>query len=127
MSNTFEHVLCFPDEATAQADPIVGRWWRPGTEGDPGSWDMSVCIPGLKCRDVRNDMMNEDGSVTMTFLPGWWLNIGLAWIEPALRDHPDLRLLADHDAREVQHANHTVWCLKAAVPMDDVPFYMINP
>ena len=134
MSNTFEHVLAFTSEAEAQADPVVGSWWREGADGEPGSWDASVCIPNIKCWDVREDMTTEvetDGATvpitTHTYLTGWWLCIGLPEVNPALRDHPCLRLLADNHAREIDKAPHTTWCLKAAVPIDDVPYYMVSP
>jgi len=134
MSNTYEHILAFPSEAAAQADPVVGKWWREGDKDEPGSWDMSSCIPNLKCWDEREDktavVKSKDGdfeTTTHTYQPGWWICIGLAEINKDLRDHANLRMLNDRYARETEKRAHVAWRLKASAKADDAVHLKVSP
>lgn len=90
-----DHLMRFTDEATAKADPVVGRYWAPASDDGPGSWRGDVCIPGVSVYTP-----NEDGSRTL--FTGWFIVIALPTLDPSLRDLPGnaCRLIADRDAAD---------------------------
>lgn len=78
-----DHLLRFPDEATAQA--ALPEYWI----AEAGTWRGDICIPGVSVFTEADDPF-----------PGWFIVIALPAISATLRDLPDhaCRLIADRDA-----------------------------
>lgn len=85
-----DHLLRFPDEATAKADPIVGKYYTPASDDGPGQWRGDVCLPGLSVYTIATGQADA----------GWFLLIALPALDQNLRDLPNgaCRLIADRDA-----------------------------
>ena len=83
-----DHLIRFPDEATARA--VLPEYWTPALDDLPsGAWRGDVCIPGVSVST------EADGP-----FPGWFIVIALPAVSATLRDLPDqaCRLIADRDA-----------------------------
>lgn len=88
-ANEFDHLMSFPDEATAQADPVVGQYWTPPSADNPsGSWRGDVAIPGVVA--VQTD--------SGTALTGWRIIIALPNLSAALEADPACEIIFDDDA-----------------------------
>lgn len=106
----FDYVLSFADQATAQADPVVGKYWNPGNPKAnppiPGAWRGDCVIRGVQVWSPANDVTTPTtfngqtvNVVTHTFLPGFWLVISKTNRDAALDNiGAPLVLVADRDA-----------------------------
>lgn len=75
-----DHILRFPDEASAIA--ALPQFYRAGTKEEPGSWDTSQCIPDTKV--YRVTATDSDGNETRDYVDGWFIQIGLKAEDQAL-------------------------------------------
>jgi hypothetical protein len=65
-----DYFFLFANAAAAQADPVVGAYWNaPTTDNPSGSWNTSVCFPGIK---VSTPSAVLNGVSTLT---GFWIMI----------------------------------------------------
>lgn len=126
----FDYVLSFTDQPTAQADPVVGKYWR---AGNPGAWDSSRCFPGQQVWNPAQDVTTPQtingqtvNVVTHTFLPGWFITIALAARDPALDSHPNLVLIADADEAD-KGVPPTQYLLYANEPVAQMDGLRIQP
>jgi hypothetical protein len=85
-----DHLLTFPDEATAQTD-LPQFWMAPSADG-PGGWRGDLCNPGLSVYAV------VDGAKQA--FPGWYIWISLPALDPTLTGLSGnaCRIATDYDA-----------------------------
>jgi hypothetical protein len=77
----FDYLMTFADEATAQADPVVGRYYYVDE-----SWDTSRVMPNVAVTVHETGLLYDDS---------WWIMIASDQQSAALRDHPACFLVAD--------------------------------
>lgn len=96
-----DHLLNFPDEVTAQADRVVGKYYTPPSDDGPGGWRGDCCFV------VRVFQKTGTQEETREYFPGWQIWIALATLDETLRDLPDnaCRIIADYDAYEGSDPN----------------------
>lgn len=82
-----DHLLRFPDEATAIADPVVGAYHTPANDDGPGGWRGDVCIPNISCKQIS----------TGKSLDGWRINIASTTQIASLMKHAALEIVFDDD------------------------------
>jgi hypothetical protein len=110
-----DHLMSFVDEVDAHADPVVGKYWTPGTKGNPPAWD-SNCIPNILVWDPADDTVETiDGPhgavlqrVTHHPIDGRF-RVTIALPEPSddLVSHPQLDLAVDHETGAVLNTAFT--------------------
>lgn len=99
-----DHLINFPDEATAQADPIVGKYYTPASDDGPGGWRGDICFVVRVYKVTGSEQITdpETGQTysqdTREFYPGWCIWIALAALDETLRDLPNnaCRIIADY-------------------------------
>jgi hypothetical protein len=112
-----DHLLVFPDEATARADPVVGAYYVPaqklGLVTLPGKWRGS-CLPGVSVYAVTATATVTDPTTgqsyvkeTRTPYPGWFMVISRLELNAALRDlaNNGCVLIADRAAAAAGNPN----------------------
>lgn len=67
-------LINFPDEATAKADPVVGKYFIDNGDGT-SSWRGDVCFPNTQVWNPANDTTDDDGNVTHKYESGWFIII----------------------------------------------------
>src|SRR5581483_10765162 len=99
-----DHLMTFADEATARADPVVGKYWTPPSDDNPaGSWRGDVTIPGVEVYTLSGyqTITNPDGSTYQSPIkvndPGWFIVIALPALDPNLEAEAGCVLIADRD------------------------------
>ena len=104
-----DHLLAFVDEVAAHADPVVGKYWTPGTRGNPPAWDPN-CIPDIFLWDPADDttetVPGPDGDhETIVHHPHddqWRVLIALD--EAGFVGHSALDIVANRDTSEVMYS-----------------------
>ena len=103
-----DHLLAFVDEVAAHADTVVGKYWTPGTRGNPPAWHAEA-NPNILVWDPADDTTETvDGPNGPVDVPvhhpidsQFRVMITLPHPDPDLIDHPNLELAADHDMGRV--------------------------
>ena len=103
---TIDYIMHFPDEATAQADPVVGKYYYPPDDRGPGGWMGHNTIPNVQlwqpADDTYETVTRPDGGestiVHHKFFPGFFLLIALMQQDPALDAHTAMQIVADREA-----------------------------
>jgi hypothetical protein len=109
---TIDYVLQFTDEATAQADPVVGTYWIPPTSGpgpsSPGGWRGDSVIPNMQVwhpsQDTTNTIQGPNGPVDIIvhqYLPGFYILISKNQQDPALDNHKSMELTTQREGAAV--------------------------
>lgn len=113
-----DYLLAFASEAGAQADPIVGQYWTPpDNQGDPGTWNMSECIPGVQVIVITTGQpYNSD----------WNIIIAQMADNPALDSHSALVLSANRDLASAG-APPAQFILSSVVPATEWPLLQVSP
>lgn len=103
-----DHLINFSDEVTAQADPVVGKYYTPASDDGPGGWRGDCCIAGVSVYSVTGTTTVTDPDTGATYqqeirrpFPGWFIDIALGALDPALRALPGCILIADRDKAAV--------------------------
>lgn len=101
-ADQFDHLMNFPTEAAAQADPVVGKYWISDGQGG-GSWRGDVVFAPVEVYTVTGTQ-TVTGPNGQTFqrpvkqdAAGWFLIISLTAIDPSLQAEPGCMLIADRD------------------------------
>lgn len=84
-----DYLFSFPDEATAQADPVVGQYYRTPSTDDAGGWRADCSFP---CQVFDN----TDPTAPVA-LPGFFLWLALTFANDAMKASSALVLAADRD------------------------------
>jgi hypothetical protein len=130
-----DYLFCFADQPTAQADPVVGAYWRAGVNDNPGSWRGDVCIPGVQvwnpAQDTTTPATGPGGIgtvnvVTHTYQPGWWIIIALPVRNAALDGLAALILTADRDLANAGEPM-TSFVLYSKEPLSSIEGLMLAP
>lgn len=126
---TIENVFLFADEAAAQADATVGVFWIPASSESAGAWNSSVCIPGVRAWDNRQDTISESGEVAHAYWPGWRICIGTDELRDDFLHHPNIVLISDNVKRELERKPIGEWLIykPGSIAVEDVPFIVISP
>lgn len=108
----YDHLLNFPDEATAQADPVVGKYYTPASADVPGAWRGDCCIAGVSVYAITGTTTVTDPQTGATYqqeqhsnFPGWFIVISLPALDPTLQALPGCILIADRDAANAGSPN----------------------
>lgn len=122
----FDHLMNFADEATAKADPVVGRYWL----ADPdlpagGAWRGDVCIPGLAVYQVTGTQAVTDPTTGQTYqqdirqpYPGWWIAIALPALDPALQADAGCVLITDRGKAAAGEPGWQLYAAPSVTPQD---------
>lgn len=89
---TFDHLMIFADEPTAQADPFVGAY---SIGGVGGNWRTDVTIPNIAVYQFA-------ASVRQAFA-GWYILIALPALDPNLSSSPACVFVLNRDTNTVAH------------------------
>ena len=131
----FDYLFSFTDQATAQADPVVGAYWRPAVGNMPGSWRGDVCIPGVQVWNPAQDTtatapgpggIGTVNVVTHTYQPGWWIIIAFPARNSALDASAALILTADRDLANAGEPM-TSFVLYSKEPLASIEGLMLAP
>jgi len=94
-----DYLFQFTDEASAKADPVVGKYYLPPKTAWAGGWNAGDTVPGLQVwhpsQDTIDTIQGPNGPVdivTHTYLPGFYLLIGLAQQDSALDSHRNMEM-----------------------------------
>lgn len=70
-----------------------------GQRDDQGNWHWNLdhVAPDIKAWRISQDVTNPDGSVTHTYLSGWYCIVSLNGINAQLNNHPNLAFTLDRD------------------------------
>ena len=112
-----DYILAFADEPTAQADPVVGAYYIPDANGNPGAWRGDICIPNMSV------------TVTATGQPldsQWRIVIALPARNAALDASPALGLVTDRDAANAG-APMSTFVLYSNVPLASLSALQVSP
>ena len=89
-ADQYDYLLNYPDQATAQADPVLAPFWHaPDSDNPSGSWDQSQVFPGETVYSVV-------GGQPVAF-PGWWVWVSVSKSSNVLVTDPALVIAADRD------------------------------
>ena len=126
---SLENVFLFADEAAARADATVGAFWIPASSESVGAWNSSVCIPGVRAWDSRQDTISESGDVSHAYWPGWRICIGTDELRDDFLHHPHIVLISDNVKRELERRPIGEWLIykPEGIAIEDVPFIVISP
>lgn len=127
-----DYLLQFPDEATAQADPVVGAYWLPETERGPGAWRGDCVIPAAQAwhpsEDVVTQVPDREGNmmdiITHQFLPGFYIIIVRPEQDPDLDDHPETLIVTDREGGAADEVDYLIFTAYTPAEMADL---MVQP
>lgn len=105
----YDYFLKFSDETTAKT--ALAQYLNPD-----GNWPASYCIPGVQVWRVSNDVVDGQGNVTHTYLPGFFIQVSLPVLVPALRDAAPVQVVINRDLGRT----------RAAVIKSNVPLAVLN-
>jgi hypothetical protein len=125
-----DHLLAFPDEATAQADPIVGQYFIPAEQptatkkrgaraATTGSWRGDCCIPGVLLWDPAADVQ----TVHTPYDSQWRIMIALAETDSKLLRHADCEMVADRRIASPDRS-HIIY---STFTQDEINTLMLQP
>lgn len=134
-----DYLLKFTNEAEAQVDPVIGKYWTSPFDGSLGSWRGDCCLPGAMVWQPSQDTVivtapvqttdPTTGAVTIitpgytttthSYLPYWCLTISLDADDAALRNNAACVLAVDWSVPRVIGAN-----FPAGTTLDD---FQVSP
>lgn len=92
-----DYFLKFNTEADAiTAAESAGKLGQRDDQGD-WHWNTDHVAPNIKAWRISQDVTNPDGSVTHTFLTGWYCIVSLVGINATLNNDPALQFTLDRD------------------------------
>jgi hypothetical protein len=109
-----DHLMSFVDEVAAHADSVVGKYWTPGTRGNPPRWDANCSPETLVWDPAADTTATIDGPagsipiVTHHPIDGRF-RVTITLSEPSddLVSHPQLDLAVDHETGAVLNTRFT--------------------
>jgi hypothetical protein len=109
-----DHLMSFVDEVDAHADPVVGKYWTPGTKGNPPFWhaeanpDILVWDPADDTTETIDGPSGPIDATTHHPIDGRF-RVTITLPEPSddLVSHPQLDLAVDHETGAVLNTRFT--------------------
>lgn len=99
---TIDHLMTFPNQANAIADPVVGQYYTPASNTYSGGWRGDVCIPNIFIWDKTLDTTNTNsfGQTYVIHTPydsNWRILIMLPTATSALTSLPTCHLVINRE------------------------------
>lgn len=87
------------DAITAATGTILGQF-VPTAQGSAQTiwnWNTNFVLPNMQAWRLSQDVTNPDGSITHTFLTGWYCVVSTKGINQQLLNDPNLAFALDRD------------------------------
>jgi hypothetical protein len=112
MSGEVDYLCKFADEATAQSDPVIGKYYLPPSDDQPGQWNGVYAFPASVYQNGVQDTT------------GFFLWLSLPKADPDLDTSPALVISADRD--KALHGDPT-FIRATPIPSDQLSSYTVSP
>lgn len=112
VSGEIDYLVKLADEAMAQADPVIGKYYLPASDDQPGQWNGVWCFPAQVYQNGVQDTS------------GFFLWISLKGPDAALDASPALVISADRD--KALRGDPT-FIRFTPIPQDQLSSYTISP
>lgn len=116
-----DHLVAFTDEASAKADPAVGKYYVSSKYYK--GWRQDCCIPSVFVWAPSQDITNDDGSVSHVPYDNLWrLIISLQAQDTAISASANCELVANRDL-----ASTPAFLIQANLTPDQLGALMLSP
>ena len=92
----YDYALKFTDEAAAIA-AAEGTTLGQRDAQNVWHWNTHFVLPNMRAWRISQDMTNPDGSITHTYLAGWFCIVSTKNQNAQLANHPNLQFALDRD------------------------------